>query len=146
MAMIALLPIWKFDPNKIGWKRALKEHDWHAGWLETSMVMALAPELVRMEDVELDEKRLLDLQINHPDNYQHAEKIVNDEFVIPRMTQRPDIRVGVMGYPQKASAALGRRIVRDTVKSASEKIRELEKRADGIYREVPFTPEPLMLT
>jgi len=23
-AMIALMPIWKFDPNKIGWKRALK--------------------------------------------------------------------------------------------------------------------------
>lgn len=145
-AMIALLPIWKFDPGKIGWKKALKDRDWHAGWLETSMVMALAPELVRMEEMELDDERLLKLQIAHPDNYQHAEKMVDDEFVIPRMTQRPDIKVGVMGYPQKASAARGRRIVRDTVRSAAAKIRYLESKADGKYREVRFIPEPLILT
>ena len=145
-ALLALLPVWKLDPEGVGWKRALAEGDWHAGWLETSLVMALAPDLVRMQDLELDPERLLKLQIEHPDNYQRAEKMVDDPFVVPRMSQRPDIRVGVMGRPQKASAALGRKIIKGIVQSASAKIRELESKADGVYREVAFTPEPLILT
>jgi len=144
--MIAFLPMWKFDPEGIGCKQAFKEGDWHAGWLETSMMMALAPELVRMEEMELDAEPILKLQIAHPDNYQHAEKMVDDEFVVPRMSQRPDIKVGVMGYPQKASAELGRRIIKGIVEGASAKVLELESKADGIYKEVPFTPEPLLLT
>lgn len=146
-ALIALMPIWRFRGKGIGWPRALKDGDWHAGWLETSLVMALEPGLVRMQDLALDPGPILRKQIEHPDNYQRAEKQVNDDFVVPRMTQRPDIKVGVMGYPARASAALGRRIVADMVASVSAKIQELECRASGKkYREVPFTPEPLLLT
>ncbi|NQU11760.1 creatininase family protein [bacterium] len=144
-ALIALLPVWRFDPKKTGWKKAIREGDWHAGWLETSMVMALAPELVRMQDLALDPEPLLSQQIKHPDNYQQAEKIVDDDFVIPRMTQRPEIKVGAMGWPRRASAALGRRIVKDTVESAAAKIRELEAKADGVYKKIKFVPPPILL-
>lgn len=143
--MLALLPIWKLGAGDVGWGKALKEGDWHAGWLETSMVMALAPELVRMEDLELDPPALLKLQLEHPDNYQRAEKIVNDPFVIPRMTQKPEIRVGVMGYPERASPETGRAVIEDVVQSASAHIARLEQQADGRYKEIPFTPEPLLL-
>ena len=143
--MVALLPIWKFGSPDTGWRKALRERDWHAGWLETSMVMAVAPHLVRMEELALDPQPLLDLQIEHPDNYQHAEKIVDDELVIPRMSQRPDITVGVMGHPEKASPALGREIVEDAVSSVVAKLGELERRADGVYKEVSFTPPPILL-
>lgn len=145
-ALIALLPVWKFDPERIGWKQALRDGDWHAGWLETAMVMALAPELVRLADLRLDPEPLRQLQIAHPDHYQHAEKIVDDPFVIPRKTQRPDIHVGVMGDPHKASPELGRRIVEGIVTEVTAKILDLEARADGVYKDVPFTPEPLLLT
>lgn len=144
-AMIALLPVWKLDSDGVGWRRAIEDHDWHAGWLETSMVMALEPDLVRMDEMELDPDPILNAQIEHPDNYQHAEKIVDDEFVVPRITQRPDISVGVMGHPEKASPELGRDIIRVAVTDASAKILDLESRSDGIYKEVAFTPEPLML-
>ena len=144
-AMIALLPIWKFDPTGEGWKRALAEGDWHAGWLETSMIMALAPELVRMRELALDPEPLLRLQIEHPDNYQRAEKVVDDECVVPRMTQRPDIHVGVMGDPGRASPELGRRIIEGVVEAVSAKVRQLESQADGVYREVAFTPPPILL-
>lgn len=144
--MISLFPIWRFSSPGIGWHRALQEGDWHAGWLETSMVMALAPELVRMEELALDAQPYLDMQIEHPDNYQHAEKIVDDEFVIPRMTQRPQITVGVMGDPLQASPELGREIVEDMANNVAEKIRAYEARFDGVYKEVDFTPEPLLLT
>jgi creatinine amidohydrolase len=144
-AMIALLPVWKFGSEIMGWRKALREHDWHAGWLETSMVMALAPELVRMQDLALDPEPLLRLQIEHPDNYQHAEKIVDDPMVIARQGQRPEIKVGVMGHPESATPELGREIIEDIVRDVCRKIAELEAKADGIYKEVGWKPDPLLL-
>lgn len=142
--MIALFGIWDLDPNRIAWRKSISEGDWHAGWLETSLVMALRPHLVRMQDLALDEQPWLKMQIEHPDNYQHAMKIVDDKFVIPRMKQRPEIKVGVMGFPERASAELGQRIVEDVVQAASNKIETLEARSDGVYKEVPYTPPPLI--
>lgn len=142
--LIALLPAWKFG-GEDGWRKAFSEGDWHAGWLETSIVMALEPGLVRMDELVKDSKKMCDLMIKHPDNYQHARKIVDDEFVIAKTGQRPDVKVGVMGFPERASRALGKKIVAGLVAAASRKINEIEKKADGIYREVAFKPEPLML-
>jgi len=144
--MIALLPIWRFGRKESGWRQAFKEKDWHAGWLETSMMLALAPELVRLSELELDTPELLRLQRQHPDNYQRAEKIVDDDFVVPRITQRPDIRVGVMGEPAKATRELGLEVVADIVEAATAKIVALEAKADGIYKEVPFVPEPIIIS
>lgn len=144
-SLIALMPIWKLNSKGIGWGSAIRDRDWHAGWLETSLLMALEPGLVRMQDMKLDTKRLLNLQIEHPDNYQRAEKMVDDPFVVPRLTQRPDIRVGVMGHPEKASRRLGLKIMADIVKNGVERIRRIEAKADGVYRSVPFTPEPIRL-
>ena len=144
--MIALVPVWKFGPGDGGWKLALKEGDWHAGWLETSMLLELAPGLVRLDELELDTPELLKLQIDHPDNYQRAEKIVDDGFVVPRLTQRPDIKVGVMGYPERASLEKGARIVRDIDESAAAKIMDLDSRADGVHKEIAFVPEPVLLS
>jgi creatinine amidohydrolase len=143
-ALITLFGIWDCDPNKIGWRKAVTEGDWHAGWLETSMVMALRPDLVRMEDLALDEEPWLGLQIKHPDNYQHAQKIVDDKFVVPLMRQRPEIKVGVMGYPRRANVELGRKMIEDVVQFAGERIEAIEAKADGVYKEVAFTPLPLI--
>ncbi len=144
--MIALIPVWKMNAKGKGWSKALQEHDWHAGWLETSLVMALEPDLVRMEDLELDAEPFLSQQIDHPDNYQHAQKVVDDPLVIPRMTQRPEIKVGVMGFPKLASAEIGREAADDIVKNLADRITKLESKADGVYKEIPFTPEPLILS
>jgi len=143
-ALISLMAVWDFDPNDIGWGKAIREGDWHAGWIETSLLMALEPDLVQMDQLELDEEPWLQMQIDHPDNYQHAEKIVDDKLVVPRMTQRPEIKVGVMGYPERASAELGNRIIEDVVNAASERIMEIESKADGEYKEVEFNPPPLI--
>lgn len=142
--LIALLPIWKFG-GKEGWQKALAEGDWHAGWLETSMVMALAPGLVRMDKLAKDPEKMCRLMVKHPDNYQHAQKIVDDELVVAKTGQRPEVRVGVMGFPERASKALGEKAVANIVATASKKIMAIEKKADGIYREVAFHPEPLTL-
>jgi creatinine amidohydrolase len=143
--MIAVLPIWRLGRKESGWRRAIKERDWHAGWLETSMMLDLAPEFVRLGDLELDTPELVRLQREHPDNYQRAEKIVDDPFVVPRLSQRPDIEVGVMGAPEQASRELGREVDEDIVEDMCARIAALEAQADGVYRSVPHVPEPLML-
>ena len=50
-----------------------------------------------------------------------------------------------MGYPQRASAETGRQCIGDAVANASAKLRQLEAKADGVYKEVEFTPKPLVL-
>jgi len=142
--MVALMASWQLASHDDTRVYAFREGDWHAGYVETSLVMAFEPELVRMEELELDPEPLLKMQIEHPDNYQHAEKIVDSPFVVPRMTQRPDIKVGVMGYPERASRELGEKLAEAAVKGGVARIQELEAQADGVYKEVPFTPEPLI--
>jgi creatinine amidohydrolase len=144
-ALVALFPVWKFDAQGIGWRKAFAEGDWHAGWLETSLMLALAPELVRMQELELDPPELLELQIAHPDNYQHAEKIVDDPLAVPRLTQRPDIRVGVMGHPELASAELGARIAEGMVREMAARLQSMQAQAEGGYREVAFQPPPIII-
>jgi len=143
--LVCLFPVWKFDAKGTGWRKAFAEGDWHAGWLETSLMLALAPELVRMGELELDPPDLLDLQIAHPDNYQHAEKIVDDPLAVPRLSQRPDIRVGVMGYPKRASRELGERIAEDMVEQMAARLQSIQERSQGGYREVAFTPPPIII-
>ena len=144
-SMVALLPVWKFDSKNIGWHKAIAEGDFHAGWLETSMVMALEPENVHMDELKRDVGEVLSELRRHPDNYQHAQKIVDDEFVIARMGQRPEVKIGVVGDPARASVELGKIINEDVVAGVAEKINYLEKKADGMYKEVSFEPEPLIL-
>jgi len=144
-ALVAMFPVWKFDAQGVGWRKAFAEGDWHAGWLETSLMLALAPELVRMGELELDAPELLELQIAHPDNYQHAEKIVDDPLVVPRLTQRPDIMVGVMGYPERASRELGVRITEAMVQEMAARLQSIQAQAQRGYREVAFQPPPSII-
>ena len=141
--MLVLAPIWKF--SKV-WKDAFADGDWHAGWLETAMMMELAPELVQMENVRTDDADFVKRMREHPDNYQFARKPVDSPFVVPRMSQRPQVKVGVMGAPEKATLQLGREIVDDAVNNLSETFSELEKKRTQKYREVDWTPGPIILT
>ena len=140
--MLVFAPIWKFCG---GYSDGFAEGDWHAGWAETSMVMALAPELVQMDKLEMDDPELVREMRKHPDSYQCASKPVDHECVVPRMSQKPGMRVGVMGDPGKASPELGARMVEDAVSELSKLFTQLEKKRSAEYREVDWTPEPILL-
>jgi creatinine amidohydrolase/Fe(II)-dependent formamide hydrolase-like protein len=107
--------------------------------------MALEPDKVKMDALALDAPAIVASMRKHPDNYQHAEKIVDNEFVVARYSQRNEVRVGVMGDPAKASPKLGQKIVEDIVQNALRHITALEASADGVYKEISFIPEPLIL-
>jgi len=141
--MLVLAPIWKFST---GWKDAMADGDWHAGWLETSMMMECAPDLVQMEHMRTDEKGFVRKMREHPDNYQRAMKPAESEFVVPRMEQRPEMKVGVMGMPEKATPEKGREIVEDAVTRLAKTFAQLESTRSEQYNEAEWTPEPIILS
>lgn len=54
------------------------------------------------------------------------------------------IPLGVMGYPERASRETGEQIGKRVVEDGAARILDLESRSDGVYKEVPFTPPPLI--
>lgn len=140
--MLVFAPAWRFSSH---FAKGFEDQDWHAGWVETSYAMALAPELVQMDRLKLDSPELAALMRQHPDNYQYAQKPLDDTWVVPRMEQRPDIRVGVMGAPEKADPELGKRMVEDTVTRMAETFTDLERRRSERYAPVAWTPDPIRL-
>ncbi len=93
-------------------------NDFHAGEAETSLMMAYRPQLVRMDELEMDKPELAKLMRCDQDGYQLKTSLTGLPQEIVTTRQRPEIEVGVMGYPESASAEIGRR----DVESAIEKM------------------------
>jgi creatinine amidohydrolase len=106
--------------------RAFAEGDFHAGYLETSLMLYWAPEDVRLSEITLDEPELVRLMREDPDNYQVIERPVDFPGVVPHIAQRPEIKVGVMGDPSRASAELGAEVCADAVARLVALIKALE--------------------
>ena len=140
--MLVLAPVWKFSSV---WSAAFADRDWHAGWLETSLCLALAPELVQMDKLQLDTPEIMSQLRPHPDNYQYARKPIDHEFVVPWLGQRPDIQVGINGEPKKASREIGEKAVEEIVRKCCELFTKLETERTKDYKKVDWTPEPIIL-
>jgi creatinine amidohydrolase len=85
----------------------------HACEFETSMMLALRPELVRKEAIRDDPSR---------DN-----PILRGLYLAEDMFQRTDH--GCVGYPERASAEKGRTFLNAAIERTTEVVRELLKRA-----------------
>ena len=107
---------------------AFADKDFHAGYMETSLMLFWHPELVRDRSKWVtDSPELMELFRQDQDAYQVREKPVEHELVFPVITQHPDIEVGVMGDPSKSSAEYGERFVDDCVANIVELIQRLER-------------------
>jgi creatinine amidohydrolase/Fe(II)-dependent formamide hydrolase-like protein len=86
------------------------------------MILSIQPSLVRKPYV-IDKPSVHRQLIADPDNYQQSDADVGAvtfrEGVcrIPRIRQRPDMKVGVMGDPRGASAGLGKKVLDEAVKN-----------------------------
>ena len=107
---------------------AIADKDFHAGWSETSRIMYWFPELVRQDKMVTDAEELMERFRQDQDAYQVKTKLFEHEFIFPYIKQHPDIKVGVMGNPAKASPELGEAITREVVGNMSDFIRKLDKR------------------
>ena len=88
------------DPRMTG-------EDFHAGDAETSLMLAYRPHLVQMDKLELDESELAEWMRHDQNAYQLCTTLSGMPQEIVTTRQRPEIQVGVMGYPELASAERG---------------------------------------
>ena len=107
---------------------AIADKDFHAGWSETSRIMYWFPELVRQDKMVTDSEELMERFRQDQDAYLVKTKLFEHEFIFPYIKQHPDIKVGVMGNPAKASREIGEAITREVVGNLSEFIRKLDQR------------------
>jgi creatinine amidohydrolase len=126
--VVALVPLWEFSPTFL---KAFENHDFHAGYIETSLMLYWAPEQVRTDRIVQDEPAVAASLREHQDNYQQVRRPVDDPHVAPRLTQREDIKVGVMGYPEKASAEVGREVCEEMVAGVVALIKKIESKQDA---------------
>lgn len=61
-----------------------------------------------------------------PDAYQDVQQVVDSPYVGPRIRQKQEIKVGVMGYPEEASAEIGEKIAQSSVREIAKVIRDIE--------------------
>jgi len=111
MVVIDLSPTWLSHFNIV------PQHDFHAGFSETSVMMYWAGDKVRMDELAYDEKELLEGMRTDPDWYANIDKKVDSPYVIPFVHQKPEVKVGVMGFPEMATREIGEQICREVADS-----------------------------
>lgn len=100
------------------------ERDIHAGQVETALMMHWRPDLVQ-DDVCIDESYYAKMMRSDPDWFADSRKKIDHPYVVEEIFQRPEIEVGVMGFPELANAQLGKLV-------ADEMVEELVKYVDMI--------------
>lgn len=124
---LALVPFTELSPSVQG---AFEKKDFHAGQLETSLMLYWHPEEVRDRSKWVtDSPELMELFRRDQDAYQVREKPVDHELVCPVITQHPDIEVGVMCGVEdllNSNAEYGRKVAEECVENLVELIRKLE--------------------
>lgn len=120
---VCLVPFWELSET---YTEGNRNGDWHAGLLETSMMLYWKPELVKMDEACYDGEPILSQLREDPYSFGVGLKNVEHKYVVPRVIQNPAIKVGVMGDFTGASAELGRKVAEECVAGLSELIAELE--------------------
>ncbi|MBE7010328.1 MAG: creatininase family protein [Ruminococcaceae bacterium] len=107
--------------------QAVEEHDYHAGLIETSNMLYWKPEMVR-DEIVLDEEEIAKNLRTDPDWYAVSSKAFDHPFVIESVHQREEIKVGVMGYPERATRELGEKVSQEIVDNLVKLVDDLEAR------------------
>lgn len=128
--LLVLTTPWDFSPT---WLNLFKSRDYHAGEAETSLIKYWTPEAVR-EQAIMDEADVAEMLRDDPDSYQRRTSFTTMGQEIPLTEQREAVKVGVMGYPERADAATGEKITREIVEGMVPAMREAIAAADESRR------------
>ena len=118
-AMILLTQIWDFSPT---WFKMFDEKDYHAAKAETSLMLYWCPEVVRLDKFVMDEPDIAEQLRQDPDSYQLRQSFTNLAQEIVQTSQRKDVKIGVMGYPEQACAEIGRQIESECIQFGGDAI------------------------
>jgi creatinine amidohydrolase/Fe(II)-dependent formamide hydrolase-like protein len=104
--------------------------DFHAGDSETSLMLAYRSHLVQMDQLELDEPALAERMRHDQDAYQICTTLSGQPQEISTTRQRSEIKVGVMGYPEFATAERGRENVECAISIMADMVKKAIADAD----------------
>ena len=130
-AMILLTPIWEFSPT---WYGMFDERDYHAGKAETALLLHYSPEVVRMDKLVMDVPEIAENLRQDPDSYQLRQSFTELNYEIVQTSQREEVKLGVMGYPEQATAELGRKMAEECVENGSKLLQKAIAAADEARR------------
>ena len=102
--------------------------DFHAGHVETSLMMYWKPELVHMEKLQMDEPEAAHMLRTDQDWYAQRTKAFDNPQCCDRVIQRPELKVGVMGFPERATAELGKKVTDESLDYFEKLINDLNAR------------------
>ncbi len=122
---ISYIEAWSLSET---WQSGLKmepEHDFHAGMMETSVMMYWAPELVQ-KDIVMDDDYVASMMRTDQDWFEKRTKPIDHPFVIETVGQRDEIEVGVMGFPERASRELGEKLCKEVIDGLVDYVNLLE--------------------
>jgi creatinine amidohydrolase/Fe(II)-dependent formamide hydrolase-like protein len=83
------------------------------------LMMYWKPELVK-DTIVMDDPYISKMMRTDCDWFEVAEKNPDHRFIIPRTCQRKEIKIGVMGFPEKAARELGEEICQEMVEGLIE--------------------------
>ena len=124
---LSLVECWDLSPTWLGGFKMTPEHDFHAGLIETSLMMYWKPELVQMENLQMDDEYTSKMMRSDQDWFEKREKPLDHPFVVETVGQRDEIRVGVMGFPEKATVEIGKKVCDEMVEGLVSYINYLEE-------------------
>ncbi len=105
----------------------LPERDIHAGQVETALMMHFRPDLVQ-KDICIDDEYSAKMMRTDPDWYATSRKKVDHPYVIEEIYQRPEIEVGVMGFPELATPELGKVVADEMVENLVEYVNMINEK------------------
>ena len=123
---VSLVKAWELSETWLSGFAMTPEHDFHAGLIETSLMMYWAPELVK-DKITMDTEELSRNMRSDQDWFEKREKKVDHEFVVPRVTQKEEIKIGVMGFPERATIEIGEKTANEIVDGLCKYVDFLEK-------------------
>jgi creatinine amidohydrolase len=119
-SLILVTPPWDYSPT---WIKLFTSRDYHAAEAELSLLLHWCPEVVR-DKIVMDAPEVAERLRQDPDSYQLREALSDDPHEIVTTTQRADVKIGVMGRPEKACAETGAKIEAEIIHNFTENIRK----------------------
>lgn len=124
---LSLVEAWNLSPTWLSGFTMEPEHDFHAGMMETALMMYWKPELVQKEIV-MDEDYYARMMRTDQDWFEKRERAVDSPFCVEHVGQRDEIKVGVMGFPERATRELGEKICGEIIDNLCAYIDRLNNR------------------
>lgn len=101
------------------------EHDFHAGLIETSLMQYWAPEYVK-DKIVMDDEHTSAMMRTDQDWFEKRTRPIDHPFIVETVGQRDEIKIGVMGFPEKATKELGKQVADEIVTGLVEYVDMLE--------------------